>query len=53
MSPELGRPIALAMLVGGATRSGEHIGVHHLGASIDAEIVPLPFVDPTGSRLHG
>jgi sarcosine oxidase subunit alpha len=53
MSPELGRPIALAMLVGGAARSGEHIGVHHLGATIDAEVVPLPFVDPTGSRLHG
>jgi sarcosine oxidase, subunit alpha len=53
MSPELGRPIALAMLVGGATRSGEHIGVHHLGTTIGAEVVPLPFVDPTGSRLHG
>ena len=53
MSPELGRPIALAMLVGGAARSGEHIGVHHLGTTIDAQIVPLPFVDPTGSRLHG
>jgi sarcosine oxidase, subunit alpha len=53
MSPELGRPIALAMLVGGATRSGEHIGVHHLGTTVDAVVVPLPFVDPTGSRLHG
>jgi sarcosine oxidase, subunit alpha len=53
MSPELGRPIALAMLVGGATRGGEHIGVHHLGTTIDAKIVPLPFVDPTGSRLRG
>ncbi len=53
MSPELGRPIALAMLVGGAARGGEHIGVHHLGSTIDAKIVPLPFVDPTGSRLHG
>jgi sarcosine oxidase, subunit alpha len=53
MSPELGRPIALAMLVAGAARSGEHIGVHHLGTTIDAEVVPLPFVDPTGSRLHG
>ena len=53
MSPELGRPIALAMLVGGAARSGEHIGVHHLGTTIDAKVVPLPFVDPTGSRLHG
>ena len=53
MSPELGRPIALAMLVRGAARSGERIGVHHLGATIDAEVVPLPFVDPTGSRLHG
>jgi len=53
MSPELGRPIALAMLVGGAARSGEYIGVHHLGTTIDAKVVPLPFVDPTGSRLHG
>ena len=53
MSPELGRPIALAMLVGGAARGGEHIGVHHLGTTIDAKIVPLPFIDPTGSRLHG
>ncbi len=53
ISPVLGRPIALAMLAGGAARSGEHIGVHHLGTTIDAEVVPLPFVDPTGSRLHG
>jgi len=53
MSPELGRPIALAMLVGGAARGGEYIGVHHLGTTIDAKVVPLPFVDPTGSRLHG
>jgi len=53
MSPELGRPIALAMLVGGAARRGEHIGVHHLGSTIEAEVVSLPFVDPTGSRLHG
>ena len=37
----------------GATRSGEHIGVHHLGTTIDAKVVPLPFVDPTGSRVHG
>jgi sarcosine oxidase subunit alpha len=53
LSPELGKPIALAMLAGGAKRNGEQIRVHHLGMTIDAEVVPLPFVDPTGSRLHG
>ncbi len=53
VSPELGQPIALAMLADGRARCGERIGAHHLGTTIDAEVVPLPFIDPTGSRLHG
>jgi glycine cleavage system aminomethyltransferase T len=53
MSAELGHPIALAMLSRGASRKGERIGVHHLGTTIDAEVVALPFIDPTGVRVHG
>jgi glycine cleavage system aminomethyltransferase T len=41
------------MLAGGAARGGERVGVHHLGTTIEAEVVTLPFVDPTGSRVHG
>jgi sarcosine oxidase, subunit alpha len=53
MSAELGHPVALAMLSRGASRQGERIGVHHLGTTIDAEVVALPFIDPTGVRVHG
>jgi sarcosine oxidase subunit alpha len=53
VSAELGYPISLAMLKGGVARQGERIGVHHLGTMIAAEVVPLPFVDPTGARANG
>lgn len=53
MSAELGHPVALAMLSRGASRKGERIGVHHLGTTIDAEVVALPFIDPAGVRIHG
>ncbi|HEX4648158.1 MAG TPA: 2Fe-2S iron-sulfur cluster-binding protein [Steroidobacteraceae bacterium] len=53
MSPELGRPVALAMLKSGAQRLDEEVRVHHLGASVAARVAKLPFVDPSGGRLHG
>jgi sarcosine oxidase, subunit alpha len=52
LSPELGCPIALALLAGGAQRTGERVRVYHLGTEILAEVVRTPFVDPTGARLH-
>jgi sarcosine oxidase, subunit alpha len=53
MSAELGHPVSLAMLDRGTSRKGERIGVHHLGTTIEAEVVALPFVDPKGARVHG
>jgi sarcosine oxidase, subunit alpha len=52
-SPELRRPVALAMLARGSQRLGEKLRVHHLGSIVDAEVVKAPFVDPDGERLHG
>jgi sarcosine oxidase subunit alpha len=52
-SPELRRPVALAMLARGSQRLGEKLRVHHLGSIVDAEVVKAPFVDPDGDRLHG
>ena len=52
-SPELGCPIALALLAGGAQRTGECVRVYHLGREILAEVVRTPFVDTSGARLHG
>ena len=48
-----GQPIALAMLVRGAVRTGERVRVHHLGKSIEADIVTAPCFDPQGLRQHG
>lgn len=53
LSAALGRPIALAMLEGGASRTGDRVRVHHLGAEIEADVVSAPFVDPLGQRLNG
>jgi sarcosine oxidase, subunit alpha len=53
MSPVLGRPIALAMLVRGSQRVGERVRVHHLGKVLQADVVAVPFYDPTGRRLNG
>ncbi|MGO9804298.1 MAG: 2Fe-2S iron-sulfur cluster-binding protein [Steroidobacteraceae bacterium] len=52
-SPELGHPVALGLLEAGARRTGQAVRVHHLGGSIEARIVPLPFIDPQGTRVHG
>ncbi len=52
-SPELGIPVALALLKGGSQRTGEELRVHHLGTTIAARVVKLPFVDPAGERVHG
>lgn len=52
-SPNLGHPVALAMLQSGRARTGEIITVHHLGRAIDAQVVVTPFFDPQGERLNG
>jgi len=53
MSAALDRPIALAMLARGGARLGERVRVHHLGSTLEAQVVATPFVDPQGLRLHG
>jgi sarcosine oxidase, subunit alpha len=52
-SPELGYPVALALLNGGSARLGERLKVRHLGRVFGAEVVKTPFVDPAGKRVHG
>ncbi len=52
-SPNLGYPVALAMLAGGRQRLGERIRLWHMGAGLEAEVVATPFFDPAGERLHG
>ena len=52
-TPNVGRPVALAMLQRGRSRLGERITVHHLGTAIAAEVVATPFFDPQGEHLHG
>jgi sarcosine oxidase subunit alpha len=52
-SPNVGAPVALAMLKRGSERLGERLRVHHLGTTREAQVVKAPFIDPTGERLHG
>ena len=52
-SPELGHPVALALLAGGSRRAGERVRVHYLGVTTEAEVVRTPFIDPEGRRVHG
>jgi sarcosine oxidase subunit alpha len=52
VSPNLDRPIALALLRGGRARLGETVTVHDLDRQGPATIVPMPFYDPEGRRLH-
>jgi len=52
MSPNLDRPIALALLRGGRARLGETVTVHDLDRQALATIVPTSFYDPEGARLH-
>jgi sarcosine oxidase subunit alpha len=53
MSPTLGAPVALGMLLRGTQRTGERVRVHHLGTILEAVVVKAPFIDPTGARLNG
>ena len=52
-SPTLNAPVALGMLARGMQRLGDRVCIHHLGATIEAEVVTAPFIDPAGKRLHG
>jgi sarcosine oxidase, subunit alpha len=52
-SPELGFPVALALLSAGLRRTGERVLVYHLGQEFQGEVVRTPFLDPEGKRVHG
>lgn len=52
-SPWLRQPVALARLKRGRERMGERLKAWHLGGAIPVEVVPTPFVDPTGERQRG
>jgi sarcosine oxidase subunit alpha len=52
-SPALGEPVAMGMLAGGAARIGERVSLYDMGAMLEAEVVRLPFLDPSGERLKG
>lgn len=52
-SPALQQPIGLAMLTRGQARLGERLQAWHLGKPVEVEVVPTPFFDPAGERLHG
>jgi sarcosine oxidase, subunit alpha len=52
-SPELGHPVALALLSAGSRRTGERVLVHYLGVTTEAAVVKTPFIDPEGRRVHG
>ena len=51
-SPTLGRPIALALIEGGAARHGEPIELQHLGLLRRATISAPCAFDPSGDRLN-
>ncbi len=51
-SPTLQRPIALALIAGGAKRMGEDLTIWHLGAERKARVVSPVALDPEGTRLH-
>ncbi|WP_174284790.1 sarcosine oxidase subunit alpha family protein [Sphingomonas bacterium] len=53
-SPTLGHGIALALLVDGPNRHGEHVVVHDpvRGADVEAEVCHPVFVDPEGVRVR-
>ncbi len=52
-SPSLGRSIALALVRGGAARTGETLYVAMPGRTIPVEVTSPVFYDPEGERLHG
>ena len=51
-SPNLNRPIALALVENGAERMGETVELQHLGQRLTARIAPACAFDPGGERLH-
>ncbi|WP_276616164.1 glycine cleavage T C-terminal barrel domain-containing protein [Rhodobacter sp. SGA-6-6] len=51
-SPNLNRPIALALVENGAERMGETVELQHLGQRLTARIAPACAFDPEGGRLH-
>ena len=52
-SPSLGRSIALALVKGGAARTGERLYVAMPGRTIPVAVTSPVFYDPEGERLHG
>lgn len=51
-SPNLGRPIALALIERGLSRIGEDIVVQHMGMRRSARVCPPCALDPKGERLN-
>ena len=52
-SPTLGKRVALALLRGGRARIGQSVTLLDFGRTGRAQVVPTPFYDPKGARLHG
>jgi sarcosine oxidase subunit alpha len=50
-SPTLGRPIALALLEGGASRHGETVAIRHLGTELRGIVTHPCAYDRQGTRL--
>ena len=50
VSAQLGHPIALGLIEGGAERGT--VELEHLGRSVNARLVPPCFLDPKGERLN-
>ena len=53
LSAALGKSVALALLTNGRARIGESLVAFFDGRRYAAKVVPLPFYDPQGARLHG
>ncbi len=53
MSPTLGRPVALALLKSGRSRTGEDVRVYAQGRWFEARVVKPGFYDLEGERIDG
>jgi sarcosine oxidase subunit alpha len=55
VSPNLGHPIALALVAGGAARLGQTLFAEYplRGETVQVKVVNPMFYDPEGKRLHG
>ncbi|WP_425039512.1 2Fe-2S iron-sulfur cluster-binding protein [Primorskyibacter sp. S187A] len=53
MSPNMGRPIALALVENGRARIGETVRLFNNGIVREATLCPPCAFDPTGAHLHG